>query len=187
MKRGFAALLSALLCLALALPGLAQGAEETIEIDGYRLTCVIPEGYTTEVKRLNNLTLLLDLVPGDPAMADLNMTVTRSEELDGTTLNDSLPEEEFARIEAALIQDAVAPEVTIGETAYGTKLLMMREETEADDYLVMISVWNGYVIETHLFPGAGTKRLSDADIDMAVRFNSDFFIYADAGESPAAQ
>lgn len=187
MKRGFAALFAALFCLILALPALAQGAEETIEIEGYRMTCVIPEGYKLEAKQLNNLTLLLDLIPEDPAMPDLNMTVTRSEELDGTTLNDSLPEEEFAQIEAALIQDAIAPEVTIGETTYGTKLLMMREETEADDYLVMISVWNGYVIETHLFPGVGKRRLSEADIEMAVQFNSDFFIFADTGESPAAQ
>ena len=186
MKRRCMAFL-VLLILLIGQSALAQGVMEMIELEGYRLTCVIPEDYALRVKRLNNLTFLLDLIPDDPAMADLNLTVTRSEELDGMTLNDSLSEEEFAQIEAALIQDAVAPEVTLGETAYGTKLLMMREETEADDYLVMISVWNGYVIETHLFPGEGTTRLNDADIDMAVQFNSDFFIYADTDETAAAQ
>ncbi len=187
MKHGFAVILAALFCLMLLQPSLSEGVNADIEVDGYRLTCEIPDGYTIETKRLNNLTLMVDLIPKESHWPDLNMTVTRSEELDGTTLNDSLPEEEFQRIEAALIQDAVAPEVTVGETTYGTKLLMMREETEADDYLVMISVWNGYVIETHLFPGAGEKRLSDEDIDMAVRFNSNFFIHAKAGESPAKQ
>ena len=93
-----------------------------------------------------------------------------------------LTEEQEAQLRASLLGDAVNPEISYRETAHGTHLILVHEQSEADEYLVILTLWNGYIIETDVFPGEGTNELTDEQIDTAIQFISDFFIFEKAGE-----
>ena len=183
MKKNALWILAALmLCTAAAFAEEAAPQPTTLPaVDGYEITAVIPDGYTMNTYELE-LGVLFALVPDDPARANVVMTVTHSEEMDGLTLNGELTEEQEAQLRASLLGDAVNPEISHRETAHGTHLILVHEQSEADEYLVILTLWNGYIIETDVFPGEGTNELTDEQINTAIQFISDFFIFEKAGE-----
>ena len=63
-------------------------------------------------------------------------------------------------------------EITYTETAYGTKLMMVKEVADGVEYVDFFTVYKGYSIEFVLLKDSA-EGLTDHEIEMAVKFLSD--------------
>ena len=145
-------------------------------IDGYEIVAVIPDGYTMEGYEIP-LGVLFTLLPEDSTRPNIVMTVTHSEEMGDITFNVDLTEEQKEQLLQLLMDDTSNPEITTGVTSHGTRLIMIHENSESDEYLAILTVWEGYIIETDIFPAEGQNDLTDEQIETAIQFISDFFIF----------
>ena len=173
--------LAILLCLALTL-GCAAATAETVEKEAigtismngaFELRGVIPEGYQlmTITEEPGHYLAALSADDSKPAMVisiaydELLSEVDRLNDLDGNAL---------AKIEATFkAEDGV--EITYMETAYGTKLMMVKEIVDGSDYVDFYTIYKGYEIEfvlTQMEANAG-QPITDAQIEIAVKFLSD--------------
>ena len=145
--------LAILLCLALLL-GCAAAAGETaektylatVDMNGaFQLQCALPEGYEIEEIESTGATYIAQFnADGDRPMLALSIAynelysgVQRMNELDAETL--------------AMIEDSFRAEddvdISYTETAYGTKLMMIKEVEGPVNYVDFYSVYLGYEIE----------------------------------------
>ena len=180
MKRIFAILL----CLAVALgctTALAEtAAKETIgqvNANGvFTLQCAIPEGYsvTSDTDETGNVYAT---IASEDSSKPLMVIAIAFNELcaEVERLNDVTEEElEFIKSTFTEEDDVV---FDTAETAYGTKLLVVKEVGEAADYVDFYTIYKGYEIEFVLFAGmteAGESLpLTEEQIRMAIQFLSD--------------
>ncbi len=178
MKKIIAVMLCAFIALG-CVSAIAEANEKTVlgvvEMKGaFRLECSIPKGYV--------------LTPYD-ADPDRYLGILRSEDAnkpvvvvsiafneiysDVERLND-LDAESLAMIEESFSsEDAV--EIAYMETAYGTKLMVVKEVLEGTDYIDFYTVYKGYEVEVVLtYEDESTeKSITEEQIQMVVDFLSD--------------
>ncbi|MBR6165391.1 MAG: hypothetical protein IKQ45_05640 [Clostridia bacterium] len=180
--------LAILLCLALLL-GCAAAAGETaektylatVDMNGaFQLQCALPEGYEIEEIESTGATYIAQFnADGDRPMLALSIAynelysgVQRMNELDAETL--------------AMIEDSFRAEddvdISYTETAYGTKLMMIKEVEGPVNYVDFYSVYLGYEIEIVVISQNETG-LSDEQIRMAVDFLSELDFAAPEAET----
>ena len=155
MKKVIALLLSLTLLLSCAAV-FAENAPEkeqlgTINVNGeFNLKCALPEGYRVILS-----------IAFDEAYANV------------TRMND-LTDEDLAFIEGTF-QDDYNVEITYAETTHGTKLLIAKEVGEKQDFVDIMSVYQGYFIEFVMTPGfeATNKTLTEEQIQMCINFLSE--------------
>lgn len=170
---------------------IAEGTLETIKVmDKYKITAVIPDGYSMDIIELD-LGVLIALTSDDISRPEINMTITQSEEPEyqGVTFKSSENPEQFEKLKALVAAETLNAEISTQTTAHGTELILVHEKTEVDEYLIIGCMWNGYLIEAHVFPGQGAEGLTEEQINTAIKFMSDFFIFeadAPAGNTAAA-
>ncbi|MBR4459722.1 MAG: hypothetical protein IKS31_12250 [Clostridia bacterium] len=114
------------------------------------------------------------ITPTDKEKPTLQLTVAFSEEYYNVKRMNDLHEEDLKLLEGTFTEmDDV--EITYTETAYGTKLLVARETGENEDFVDIMSVYEGYFIEFLMTPNsqAADARLTDEQIRMCVDFLSE--------------
>ena len=190
-----------LLCLALMLCGIAAAEETGIEYSGevtvlnrFTIKWIAPEDYE------------LDYDAGDPGwigdpgfmMARLapkdidsgkpmvNISIARNELLSDVERLNDLDEEALAQIEATF-RDEDTVDISYMETAYGTKLMVVREMADGTEYVDFYTIYMGYEIEMVLtqIEDTDTTPLTDEQIAMVVQFISDLDFTPLADESTA--
>ena len=80
-------------------------------------------------------------------------------------------DEDLALIESTFGEYSV--EFTYAETAYGTKLLIARETGDEEDFVSIISIYKGYMVEFLMSPGEGSATLTDEQIQQCIAFLSE--------------
>ena len=91
-----------------------------------------------------------------------------------------LSDEEIDSLIAVSMSDFANPTYTLSETAEGTKLIIVDENSEHDEYAEVFTVYQGYFIGLLLEP-AGDVQVSQEELDMAVQFLSDMqFVHTEA-------
>ena len=167
-----------LLCLVLTLCCAAALAEKeimgVISMNGaFELRGVLPEDYQLTTIAVEPGRYLASLYADDSrptmlisiAYEELMSEVDRLNDLDDDTL---------AQIEATFTaEDGV--NISYMETAYGTKLMVVKEIVDGIDYVDFYTVYKGYEIEfvlTQTETNAG-QSITDAQIGTAVQFLSD--------------
>jgi len=179
MKKVFAMML----CLALALScvaGLAETAEKTnigtVSVNGaFEARCTLPEGYTMTTEPEENGGLVSRITSEDPTKPVLILSIMFDEMYaDVAKLND-LDDEGLAYIESTFT-DEYDVEISYTETAYGTKLMVVKEVEGvfADVY----TIYQGYEFEFILIPTqeGGSESLTEEQIQLVIEFlnNLDF-------------
>ena len=85
-----------------------------------------------------------------------------------------------ARILYILMRGICLLYTSLSETAEGTKLIIVDENSENDEYAEIFTVYQGYFIGLLLEP-AGDVQVSQEELDLAVQFLSDMqFVHTEA-------
>ncbi len=172
-----------LLTLALLLPpaGLSEEAQqeeptETIDIEGrFSLTCTVPEGYLYEETQVSEDLIVGTLEAEDGLRPTILFAVNESETYEGRTLND-FSEEELRELAALSAEAMVSPQVTYGETAHGTKLIICQDMDPLNSSLDITTVYHGYYITFLMVPALDGTVLTAEQVQVCIDFISDLWM-----------
>ena len=169
-----------LLCLFLLLVcGALAETEKTslgvVNVNGaFELKCALPEGYSVEVLFNETHYCLASVNPEDETKPTLMVSVAYNELYSDVERINDLDEETLGRVEASFREEDDV-EITYMETAYGTRLMVVKEVSDGVDYLDFYTIYKGYEVELvliHLNEGEALP-ITDAEIQMAVQFLSE--------------
>ena len=140
----------------------------------FALQCAIPEGY--QIQYINTLgsRILASITSTDPEKPIMEMTIAFDEMYsDFDRMNDMDPES-LAALEASFTEMNIV-DITYRETAYGTKLMVVKEIGPDDDFVDILTVYKGYSIEFLMKPNpaASSQELTEEQIQMCIDFLSE--------------
>ena len=175
-------ILAVLLCLAM-LSGCAAALAEapdklylaTVNMNGaFNLQCSLPEGYEfQEVESTDATYIAVFMVDENRPM--LTLSIAYNELYSDVARMNDLDAEALALIEDSFRQEDEV-DISYTETAYGTKVMMVKEVKDTVDYMEFYSVYLGYEIEVVAVSLNSEDGLTDDQIKMVIDFlsNLDF-------------
>ena len=187
MKKLIAFILSAMLCLCFSSVLAEQGTQEigTINANGlYKLTGSLPEGYALHVETEEEGLLHGTLQHSDPLKPSLVFTLIFDETYADVERMNDLSQEDLD----FLLSTFEDPEkqVSYTETSHGTKLMCVSTQVENWDYLSILTIYKGYMIELNMFAGTGSDgTLTEEQKQIAIDFLSNMN-FESLAEAPAA-
>lgn len=123
---------------------------------GFDLHLTVPEGYVlhTEYDPADELGLdILVLIPDDKTKPVMTLTVAFDEAYAGKSLAD-LNEEEKALMAQS---DMVNPEIRNEKTKYGSEVIVLDENSDKDEYVLFVSLYEGYFVELMMLKEDGSQ------------------------------
>ena len=178
MKKLFALLLS----LALALSCSAVLAETPVKTDlgsinmngAFKLQCSLPENYDVNIISKDDEGLMAVVKTEDETKPMMFLTIEFDEiYYDVKRMND-MTEEQLQQIIDTFTNGGDEVTVSYRETSHGTKLMIVQEAADRVDYISIVSVYEGYMIEFDMMAsGTSEEGLSEAQIQMCIEFLSD--------------
>lgn len=189
MKKIFAIIL----CLALLLSSaaLAETPEKesigTVKVEeAFNIKCRLPEGYAIDTTEKGDEAHLVFSVRSDDASKPRIAVIIayndeyttfdeETKEKKALRLND-ISDEAYEAIKDSFVSESGMTEVTYDETetAYGTKLLIVKSKWQEQELVVFYSIYKSYEVEVVAEPGEGANGdLTDEQIRMIVDFLSD--------------
>ena len=170
--------LAILLCLSMLLGCAALAETEKaslgiVNVNGaFELKCALPEGYSLEVLFSETHFCLASVNPEDELKPTLMISVAYNELYSDVERINDLNEETLKGIEDSF-RDEDDVEITYMETAYGTRLMVVKEVSDGVDYLDFYTIYKGYEVELVLIHANESEPITEAEIQMAVKFLSD--------------
>lgn len=169
MKKLFAAMLCAMLVL-FAAGAPAEGTEMSFTINNQLdISVVVPEHYRFDEEWFQGV-LYATLVPDADELPSMLLSMGGSEAYADKSIND-LTAQELDELIAISIGDFANPTYAISETAYGTKLIIVDENSDADEYVEIFTLYQGYFVSVMVEPN-GQRQLTADEIQLAVEFLS---------------
>ena len=170
--------LAILLCVSMLLGCAALAETEkaslgVVNVNGaFELKCALPEGYSLEVLFSETHFCLASVNPEDETKPTLMISVAYNELYSDVERINDLDEETLKRIEDSF-RDEDDVEITSMETAYGTRRMVVKEVSDSVDYLDFYTIYKGYEVELVLIHANEGEPITEAEIQMAVKFLSD--------------
>ena len=170
--------LAILLCVSMLLGCAALAETEkaslgVVNVNGaFELKCALPEGYSLEVLFSETHFCLASVNPEDETKPTLMISIAYNELYSDVERINDLDEETLKRIEDSF-RDEDDVEITSMETAYGTRLMVVKEVSDSVDYLDFYTIYKGYEVELVLIHANEGESITEAEIQMAVKFLSD--------------
>ncbi len=178
MKKLFALLLSLTLLLGCG-ASLAEASVKTelgsINMNGaFRLQCTLPENYEISVLSKDDEGLTALISTDDEASPMMYLAIEFDEiYYDVKRMND-MSEDQLQQIIDTFTDNGDEVSVSYRETSHGTKLMVVQEAVDSVDFLAIISVYEGYMIEFDLMASdTAEEGLSESQIQMCIDFLSD--------------
>ena len=178
MKKLFALLLS----LALALGCCAALAETPVKTElgsinmngAFKLQCSLPENYDVNIVSKDNESLLAVIAAEDETRPMMFLAIEFDEiYYDVKRMND-MTEDQLQQIVDTFIMEGDEVSVSYRETSHGTKLMIVKDAADYVDYVAIISVYEGYMIEFDMLAsGTEEEGLTEEQIQMCIDFLSD--------------
>ena len=150
----------------------------TLNVNGvFDLTCKLPENYTLQVVNMRGTSLVASILPNNMTSPQMYLSIGYDEMYgDIARLND-LNDEQLAALEATF-DEMNEVEISYQNTGYGTKLMVAREVGSDTDFVDILTIYNGYLIEFNMTPNpaVASQTLTNAQIGMCIDFltNLDF-------------
>ena len=140
----------------------------------FALQCRLPEGYSMQLINTLGTRIIAFITSEDTEKPVLQLSIAFDEMFSDVDRMNDLPEEALKGLEESF-SEMNDVEITYGETAYGTKLLIAREVGDDTDFVDILSVYKGYSIEFVMTPNPEAKdqALTDAQIQMCIDFLSE--------------
>ena len=145
----------------------------TITVNGsYIISCLKPEGYEMEIVVQDSDRILGQLLADEEDIRPVIVfSIVYDETYAGIDRMNDLSEEDLAFLEGTYAEEN--PTITYRETAYGTKLMCVPGTIGENDFLSVLTIYRGYMIEFDIYPGRETDgKLTDEQVQMAVDFLS---------------
>lgn len=171
-------MLAILLCVSMLLACAALAETEkaslgVVNVNGaFELKCALPEGYSLEVLFSETHFCLASVNPEDELKPTLMISIAYNELYSDVERINDLDEETLKRIEDSF-RDEDDVEINYMETAYGTRLMVVKEVSDGVDYLDFYTIYKGYEVELVLIHANEGEPITEAEIQMAVKFLSD--------------
>ena len=171
-------MLAILLCVSMLLGCAALAETEkaslgVVNVNGaFELKCALPEGYSLEVLHSETHVCLASVSPEDEAKPTLMISVAFNELYSDVERINDLDEESLKKIEDSF-RDEDDVEINYMETAYGTRLMVVKEVSDGVDYLDFYTIYKGYEVELVLIHANEGEPITETEIQMAVKFLSD--------------
>lgn len=165
MKKTFSILLCAALFLCAA-SALAEQAPFVIEMnEKLSVSFIVPENYEISENRYGDI-FYATFTPLNGTDVGVVLSVGASEEYLSRSIGD-LTDEELQNLIDVATGDFADPSVTVTETSHGTKLIVLDENSEYDEYAEIFTVYQGYFI-TALVQRDPETQLTEAELQLAV-------------------
>ena len=178
MKKIIALVLALVLSLGCC-AALAESAEKTVlgTLNGaFKLQCVLPEGYELNVPQIDNEGLIAKLTAanGDEKKPELWLVVEFDEMYYDVKRMNDMTDEQLDEIIQTFPENGENVTVSYSETAYGTKVMIVKDANVPPQYMAVLSVYEGYMIEIDIIDNE--EYLSDEEIKVCIDFfsNMDF-------------
>ena len=163
------------LCLILALSLTAAWAEEpaekqvfgTLRVNGeFTLKGILPEGYKLTPYAQGDDLFLARIESEDPTRPRMMLDIAFDETYSDVMRFNDLDEDALAILEKTFTDTDPYVNITYDETQLGTRLLLARTTSEVYDYLVIMSIYQGYFVEFAIHPGreAPEQRLTEEQV-----------------------
>ena len=168
-----------ILCLVLALGAfaLAESIETKTEIGSldvngaFTLKASLPEGYEIINYENDDLSSIWYIACEDTLKPIMILSIGFDEAYaDVYRINDLSEEELNDLIETWYEYEA---DITMTETAYGTKLIQVIETGDYTDFVDIFAIYRGYCVEFIMIPGDDADSLTQEQIDRCVEFLSE--------------
>lgn len=176
MKKCLAILLSlALLCGCALCAAEEKTQMGTLDVtDAFALQCVLPEGYSLNPTDVASDHYVAYLLPPDADKPMMDISIRFNELLSDVDRLNDLDDAALAEIEATFREEDEV-EISYMETAYQTKLMVVREVRNGTDYVDFYTIYKGFEIEFVLSYGseAAARSITDEQIRQAVSFLSE--------------
>ena len=171
-------------------PSLKPVVEQTAQIGSlnvngeFTLQCKIPDGYKLQVISARNTKIIATLTADDAQKPQMMLTVAFSELYADVERMNDLSAEDIELLKATYTEMNEV-EFTEAVTSHGTKLLIAKEIGADEDFVSILSVYQGYSIEFVLSPNpdAVNKTLTEAQIQKSIDFLSDLDFIPTVGTS----
>ena len=178
MKKALAILLCLVMLLGCA-AALAEAPEKlylaTVNMNGaFNLQCSLPEGYEFQEVESTDATYIA-VFKIDENRPMLTLSIAYNELYSDVARMNDLDAEALALIEDSFRQEDEV-DISYTETAYGTKVMMVKEIKDTVDFMEFYSVYLGYEIEVVAVSLNSEEGLTDDQIKMVIDFlsNLDF-------------
>lgn len=178
MKKLFALLLSLALALGCC-TALAEAPVKTelgsINLNGvFKLQCSLPENYEIKIASKDDEGLIAVIETEDAAKPMMFLVIEFDEIYSDVKRMNDMTEEQLQEIIDTFTDDGDEITVTYRETSHGTKLMVVQEAVDSVDFISIVTVYEGYMIEFDMMTGVEAEEgLSEAQIQMCIDFLSD--------------
>jgi hypothetical protein len=147
----------------------------TLNVNGeFNLTCKLPEGYRLEVVESRGDRILATVTPDEMTRPQMYLSIAYDDLYGNVQRMNDLNDEQLAALEATFTEMNDV-EITYQNTGHGTKLMIAREVGSDTDFVDILSIYNGYLIEFNMTPNpnAANQTLTNAQIGMCIDFLTD--------------
>ena len=144
----------------------------TLNVNGtFDLQCRIPDGYKLQIMSSQKTRIIAALIADDVQKPQMVLTVAFDEQYTGIDRMNDMSDEDIETLKQSFtaLNEIEFSEAQTGE---GTKLLIARETGEDEDYVSILTVYKGYVVEFVLTPNpeAAEQTLTDDQIQKSIDF-----------------
>ena len=178
-------IIAMMLCLILALGCFAAVAETAaktqlgkVGVDNvFTLQCTIPADYQMkdENKMFGEAGCLILFTTDNAEKPVILLSVAFNELYSNVERMNDLSDEELAAIEETFREEDQV-DISYMETAYGTKVMVVKEVLDGIDYVDFYTIYKGYEVEivmTSQYDAENAKPITEEQIQMAIQFFSD--------------
>ncbi len=144
----------------------------TLNVNGeFDLVCEIPEGYELQYVNMQGSKIVASVLSQDMTKPQMYLTIAYDETYGEVERMNDMTDDELAILEETFTQ-LNDVNISYRETGYGTKLMVVKETGNDDDFVDILAIYKGYFIEFRMSPNANAadKTLSDDQIAMCVKF-----------------
>lgn len=179
MKKSIALLLSLMLtlscCAALAEQTPVKTELGSIRMNGaFKLQCNLPEEYEINIASKDDEGMIAVIETEDKTKPQMFLAIEFDEIYSDVKRMNDMTEEQLEQIVNTFTNAGDDVTVSYRETSHGTKLMIVQEAIDTIDFIAIISVYEGYMIEFDMFAGKeASEGLTEKQIQMCVDFLSD--------------
>ena len=143
----------------------------------FELTCKLPADYKLQTVDRRGENIVASVLSDDMTKPQMYLTIAFDDTYAGVEKMNDMSEEELKVLENSFTEMNEV-NISYGQTGLGTKLMIARETGADTDFVDILTVYKGYLIEFNMSPNpkAADQTLTDEQVQMCVDFltNIDF-------------
>lgn len=143
----------------------------------FDLTCKLPADYKLQVVNAKGEKIVASVLSDDMTKPQMYLSIAYDEMYGEVERMNDMSAEELAVLEESFIEMNQV-EISYRETGLGTKLLVARETGSDTDFVDILAIYKGYLVEFNMTPNpkAASQTLTEEQVQMCIDFltNVDF-------------